>query len=209
MLPDALQIQSVVVRAGKSAALITLHPGDQLSDEKGTELERAEVAEAPRLTSREEADYSFSFSLFLPPDFPVVSTRLIIAQWKQYCPARTCSQDNPVLALRYQSGEFRVTLHAGPKTQTLFSTRDEIRGKWLDFTFLVRFSRRQNGRIRATLGGRSIIDYSGPTAYPEAFGFPAAGRFYFKMGLYRDRAPETMRIYIDEYRKKELPSDSP
>jgi hypothetical protein len=207
-LPGAVEIRSEVVRSGRSAALITLHPGDQLEDEKETILERAELTEARQLTSREDSTYAYSFSLFLPQDFPIVPTRLIIAQWKQYCPSGTCSPDNPVLALRYQAGEFRVTLHRGPKTQTLFRTRDEIRGRWLDFTFLIRFSRRDHGRIKASLNGCQIADYTGPTGYSETYGYPSSGRFYFKMGLYRDRTEETMKIYMDEYRKRELPEDN-
>jgi hypothetical protein len=160
--------------------------------------------EARELTSREDASYAYSFSMFLPRDFPVVPTRLVIAQWKQYCPSGKCTLDNPVVAIRYQSGELRVTLHVGPKTQTLFRTREEIRGRWLDFAFLIRFSRGAEGRVKASLDGRQIVDYSGPTAYPEAFGYPPSGRFFFKMGLYRDRMAEPMTIYIDEYRKKEL-----
>jgi hypothetical protein len=207
-LPGAVEIQSEIVRSGKSAARITLHPGDQLDDEKGTILERAELMEARELVSHENTDYAYSFSMFLPRDFPIVPARLVIAQWKQYCPSGRCDPDNPVLALRYQGGEFRVTLRAGAKTQTLFRTADEIRGQWLDFVFLIRFSREGKGRIRATLNGRQIVDYTGVTAYSEMFGYPPAGRFYFKMGLYRDRTKETMKIYVDEYRKKELPKDN-
>ncbi len=203
-LPGTVTIQSRVVRAGRRAVEITLHPGDQLPDEKGSELERAELMEARPLTSHEGPAYEYSFSLFLPADFPAVPTRLVIAQWKQYCPSGRCSQDNPVVALRYQGGRLRVTLHSGDKARTLFSTRDEIRGRWLDFRFLIRFSRGDQGRIQAWLDGRRIVDYAGATAYSEAFGFPPAGLFFFKMGLYRDRASVPMTIYIDEYRKKEL-----
>jgi hypothetical protein len=189
--------------------MITLHPGDQLEEEKGTILERAELMEARELTSLEDSTYSYSFSMFLPQDFPIVPARLVIAQWKQHCPSGNCSKSNPVLALRYQAGEFRVTLHAGPKTQTLFRTKDEIRGKWLDFTFLIRFSRGEGGRIKASLNGREIADYTGVTAYSSTYGYPPSGRFYFKMGLYRDQTAETMKIYLDEYRKKELRKDYP
>jgi hypothetical protein len=204
-LPGAVEMQAAVVRSGRSAAAITLHPGDQLEDEKGTVLERAELMEARELTSIEDLAYSYSFSMFLPQDFPVVPTRLVIAQWKQYCPSGKCSEESPVLALRYQAGEFRLTLRTGPKTQTLFRTRDEIKGKWLDFSFLIRFSRGMEGRIKASLNDRQIADYTGVTAYSEAFGYPPSGRFYFKMGLYRDQTAETMKIYVDEYKKKELP----
>ena len=206
-LPSALVISSEVVRSGRRAAKITLHQGDQVEDEKGTILERAELMEARELTSLEDSTYSYSFSMFLPQDFPAVPTRLVIAQWKQHCRSGKCIEDSPVLALRYRSGEFRVTLHAGPKTQTLYGTTDEIRGKWLDFTFLIRFSRQRHGRIKAWLNDRQIADYTGVTAYSEAFGYPPPGRFYFKMGFYRDQMAEPMTIYLDEYRKKQLPKN--
>jgi hypothetical protein len=206
-LPGAVSIQSKIVRAGKSAARITLHQGDQVGDEKGTNLEQAELMEARELTSLEDSTFSYSFSMFLPRDFPVVPTGLVIAQWKQYCRSGKCGEDSPVLALRYQSGRFRVTLRAGPKTQALYDTADEIRGKWLDFTFLITFSRQQHGRIRAWLNDREIANHTGVTAYSEASGYPAPGRFYFKMGLYRDRMKEPMTIYVDEYRKNQ-PSKS-
>jgi hypothetical protein len=45
-LPGAVQIQSSVVRAGKSAARITLRSGDQIPQERGSELERAELRES-------------------------------------------------------------------------------------------------------------------------------------------------------------------
>jgi hypothetical protein len=205
ILTRDLEIQSAIVRAGRRAARIALHPGDQLPDEKGTILERAELMEAYDLVSYEDRDYSYSFSILLPRDFPVVPTRLVIAQWKQFCPSGRCRPDNPVLALRYQAGELRLTLRAGPKTQTLFRTKEEIRGRWLDLAFRVRFSRGDEGRIQALLNGRSIADYKGPTAYAETYGYPPRGRFYFKTGLYRDRSDVPMTIYLDEYRKRELP----
>jgi len=108
-LPGAVQIQSSVVRAGKGAARITLRSGDQIPQERGSELERAELQESRRLWSVENSAYVYSFSLFVPQDFPIVSTRLVIAQWKQYCPVDGCTPDNPILAIRYQAGELFIT----------------------------------------------------------------------------------------------------
>jgi hypothetical protein len=45
---------------------------------------------------------------------------------------------------------------------------------------------------------------SGVNAYPASGGYTSDGRFYFKLGLYRDRMPQPMSIYVDEYRKKSL-----
>ncbi len=208
-LPGAVQIQSSVVRAGKRAARITLRSGDQIPREKGSELERAELQESRRLWSVEDSAYVYSFSVSVPQDFPIVSTRLVIAQWKQYCPVDGCTPDNPTLAIRYQAGELFITNQITSENVILYRTRDDIRNRWLDFRFQIRFSRNQSGRIKAWLGDTLIIDYKGVNAYPEAGGYAGRGRFYFKVGLYRDRVSEPMNIYVDEYRKEPLPGGLP
>jgi len=142
--------------------------------------------------------------MFLPADFPIVPTRLVIAQWKQYCPSGDCWDDRPVIAVRYISGVMRITLQTGKEAATLYRTKDEMRNRWLDFKFQVRFSSNPDGRIRAWLDGKPVVDYSGVTAYPENAQSGFTGWFYFKMGLYRDLMAEPMTIYVDEYRKKEL-----
>ena len=82
---------------------------------------------------------------------------------------------------------------------------EEIRNRWLDFKFQVRFSRQSNGEVRAFLNDKEIVNYAGITSYSEHCGFfSKKNRYYFKMGLYRDRMLEPMSIYIDEYRKKEI-----
>jgi hypothetical protein len=49
--------------------------------------------------------YCYSFSLYLPADFPIVPERLVLARWKQLCKRSRCRPQNPVLAVRYQDGE--------------------------------------------------------------------------------------------------------
>jgi len=154
--------------------------------------------------SAEYRDYSYSFSVLLPADFPVVPTRLVIAQWKQNCQSGNCDPDNPVIALRYESGEFRITLQNSPHKITLFSQKENILGRWMDFKFNIRFSRGQDGRIRVWKDDKEIIDYQGVTAYNQKFGYPEPGNFYFKIGLYRDKMVEPMTIYIDGYQKNEI-----
>jgi hypothetical protein len=200
----ALEIQSAHVRSGQKAVKLTLHPGDQIEEEKGTILERAELREPKELMSVEYQDYSYSFSIFLPEDFPIVSTRLVIAQWKQNCTDGNCDPDNPVIALRYESGEFRVTLQTGPQKTVLFSQTEPILNKWLDFRFKIRFSRNPDGQINTWLNNKEIIDFKGVTAYSKTFGYPEPGNFYFKIGLYRDQIAQPMTIYIDDYLKQQL-----
>ena len=86
---------------------------------------------------------------------------------------------------------------------------DDVRNRWLDFHFQIRFSRGQRGRIRAWLGEHQIVDHEGVTAYPESGGYARWDPFYFKVGLYRDRMSEPMTVFVDEYRKEPLPDEPP
>ncbi len=207
----AVSMQSEFVRAGRSAAKIVLHSGDKFEAglNGSRDTERAELLEARRYVSRENATYEYSFSELIPADFPIVPTRLVIAQWKQNCPGDNapCSDFSPAVAVRYVLGVLSVTRQIGRHQQTIFETSEDLRGKWTDYRFQLRFTPHSNGLIRGWLNGRQVIDYTGPTAYPEnaATGYPSPSWFYFKMGLYRDVMQQPMTIYIDEYRKKELP----
>jgi Polysaccharide lyase len=167
----------------------------------------AELRETERLISKEDKTYEFSFSEFIPADFPVVPTRLVIAQWKQDCfAAPPSSDDSPVVAVRYVSGVLRITRQAARHQIALFETSQDLRGKWTDFRFVIRFTPQENGLLQAWVNGNRVVDFHGVTAYPEnaSTGYRSPSVFYFKMGLYRDVMPQPMTIYIDEYRKKQL-----
>jgi hypothetical protein len=206
LLPGALSFQSRYVRSGNKAAMITLHKGDQIEAERGTELERAELKELRKLFTPENESCSYSFSIFLPPDFPIVPTRLVIAQWKQDCKGDNCDPDNPVVTLRYRSGEFYITLQTDRNQSILYSQKEGIIGQWLDFKFNIRFSRKDDGGIKAWLNSNQIIDYKGVTAYSEKYGYLYPGVFYFKTGLYRDQMEQPMTICIDNYMKQHIPA---
>lgn len=207
MVPTAFSVRSEFVRKGNSAARIILKPGDvyEAGVGKGHATERDELRETRRLESTEGKFYQFEFSLFLPENFPIVPTRLVIAQWKQKCNSvPTCSDDSPVLAVRFQSGELFITVTTDDGRKTLFSTREEIRNRWLDFRFRVRFDHNSDGIVDAWLNEKAIISYRGVTCYSSERGYPDKSRFYFKTGLYRDLMTDSMTIYIDEYHKTEI-----
>lgn len=207
--PGAVTMQSNIVRAGHGAAQITLRSRDTFeAGIKGSkDSERDELLEARKLVSKEDINYEYSFSMFIPTNFPIVPTRLVIAQWKQHCQGTNCDDNSPVVALRYVSGQLKLTHQTTAHQATLYRTSEELRGRWLDFKFQLCFSTNVNGRIKAWLDGKQVVDYLGVNAYPEnsTSGYPHPGYFYFKMGLYRDLMPEPMTIYVDEYRKRELP----
>jgi hypothetical protein len=205
--PGAVEIQSAVVRAGRGAAKITVHQGDHyegIGPLQSKENERDELLERRDLVAREGDAFAYAFSIFLPKEFAIVPTRLVLAQWKQYDESESALVDNPIVAVRYAGSELSVTLQTSRHKRALFSTTEEIRGRWLDFVFHTRFTRSSAGLVRAWLNGRRICDFHGVTAYTEQYGYGENGRFYFKMGLYRDRMPEPMTAYFDEYRKRPL-----
>ena len=209
--PGAVEMQTNIVRAGHSAAKITVRSRDKFEAgiNGNKDSERAELLEAKKLVAKENVDYEYSFSEFIPADFPIVTNRLVIAQWKQYCGGdnKPCSDDSPVVAVRFVGGRLYVTRQISRHQEKLFETKDVLRGKWTDFKFQIRFTTGTNGFIKAWMNGKQVADYAGTTAYPEnaTTGYARPSHFYFKMGLYRDLMPEPMTIYIDEYRKRQLP----
>lgn len=206
----AVTMQSEIVRAGHGAAKVVVHSRDKFEAGVNGDAasERAELMETSKLFSKENKTYEYSFSLFIPPDFPIVPTRLVIAQWKQDCSGHApCSDDSPVVAVRYASGSLQITHQIGRHRAALYETGENLRGKWTDFRFQIRFTPNENGLLDAWLNGRPVVDYQGVNAYPEnaTTGYANPSLFYFKMGLYRDVMAEPMTIYIDEYRKTQLP----
>jgi Polysaccharide lyase len=209
----AVTMQSKIVRAGHGAAKVVVHSHDKFEAgiNGNADSERAELLEASKLISKENKTYEYSFSMFIPLDFPIVPTRLVVAQWKQDCDGHApCSNGGPVVAVRYTSGVLQITQQAGPHRTALFQTGDNLRGKWTDFRLQIRFTPHESGLLRAWLNGQPVVDYRGANAYPEsaATGYTNPSVFYFKMGLYRDVMAQPMTIFIDEYRKTELAGGS-
>ncbi len=210
---SAVVMESKVVRAGHQAVAITVAPNDmfEAGQNGSADSERDELMEARTLTALEGKSYEQSFSMFFPMDFPIVPTRLVIAQWKQYCGADDgpCSDDSPVLALRYIGGTLLITQDINKKHLVLYQDNTEFRGHWLDFKVRVRFSPDVTGHVKVWLGDKVLVDHTGVTADAETAetGYASPSRFYFKMGLYRNVMKEPMTIYLDEYRKREIRDD--
>jgi hypothetical protein len=202
----AVVMQSEIVKSGHGAAKITLHQGEkyEAGNDSSLESERAELLEARKLVSKEDKSYGYAFSMFIPNDFPIVPTRLVIAQWKQYCGGGICDDDSPVLALRYTRGILQITIQTGPHRTVMYETTGELRGKWIDFKVDADFSRTTNGFVKVWINGAPVLNYNGKSCYSSERGYPASSYFYFKMGLYRDKMAQPMTIYIDDYSKREL-----
>jgi hypothetical protein len=200
-------MQSAIVHQGHGTIKITLHEGDryEAGNDSSKVSERDELAEARNLVSKEHNSYEYAFSMFIPADFPIVPTRLVIAQWKQKCDNEAiCGDDSPVLALRYVNGVLFITIRTGAHDQTVYRATQDIRNKWTNFRFQTNFSRTDNGFVRAWVNEQQVLDYKGKTCYSSERGYKDISYLYFKMGLYRDKMPEPMTIYIDDYSKKRL-----
>ena len=145
LVPSALEFQNKVVLAGKGALKITVHNFDKKAvHTDGVYTERDELLEAEQFNAQENESYEHSFNMFIPADFPIVPTRLVIAQWKQFCPAENkCSKGHPVLAIRYVDGVLTITQTFGQTKEVLYEQKGEFRNRWLNFRFQVRFSSNQ------------------------------------------------------------------
>ncbi len=204
--PGAVISEESVVRSGRKALAITVHAGDrpEAASESGAATERDELMESWWLFSRAGRTYVYSFSLYLPNDFPQTPERLVIAQWRQLCEGSPCVPDNPILALRYEMGRLQISRNDEHGKTLLYQGDEEVRGKWLDFRFVIKWDGTNKGTIDAMLDGRGIAHYEGPTIYQPGPGHPRHALVYFKTGLYRDALhdpPWTM--FVDEYRKDE------
>ena len=202
--PGAVVSEQSVVRSGRRALAITVHSGDrpEAASEGGAATERDELMEAWWLFSQAGKSYVYSFSLYLPQDFPQTPERLVIAQWRQLCRSSPCVPDNPILALRYEMGRLQVTRNDEHGKTLLYQGDEDVRGKWLDFRFVTRWDRTNQGTVDATLDGRGILHYEGPTVYQPGPGHSSQALIYFKTGLYRDALHEPpWTMYVDEYRK--------
>jgi hypothetical protein len=206
METKSFQIQSAIVRKGKHAAMITLRSGDvsEAATAKSLATERDELNEKESLYAVEGPIYEYKFSMFIPGNFPIVNTRLVIAQWKQVCPGGMCDDDSPVIAIRYVAGKLFITHNTDTGKIILYQLNDEVRNRWMDFRFRIRFSKQDNGELIAFLNDKEIINYKGVLSYSSSRGYNTKNRYYFKMGLYRDVMPEPMTIFIDEYSKREI-----
>ena len=190
---DALTVVRDPTRLDRDVLAITLRSGD-LADSGGT-TERAELSEADDLHLPTGTDVWYSFSLYLPPDFPVVDRRLVLGQWKQGC--GDCTADHsPGIANRYRNGVFSITIQDGDRRVVLFEEKEDIRGRWNHLVYHLKLVPRPDGFLQAWLNGRQVVDYQGPLGYPDDL-----DHVYFKIGLYRDSLSFPMTLLLARFRR--------
>lgn len=193
--------QGEIVRSGAYALRLELHQGDMAgSGSDGEPTERAEIQEADGLWARFGESHEYAFSMYLPADFPIVDTRLVIGQWKQAC--QDCSKDrSPIVAQRFRGGVFFVTIETSGGRKTIYRHHQSILGHWLDLRYRIRYEW-SDGAVTMWLNGDRVAEYRGPLGFPDD-----PPEVYFKFGLYRDRLSHPMTIYFDDYRKDRISRD--
>jgi Polysaccharide lyase len=188
--PGAVVISADSARTGTRSARITVKEGDvEQRGDDGRRVERAELDSGHHPLLGRDVWYGFSF--LLPPGFPIVDNRLVLASWKQ-----SDVEGSPLIGQRFRGGRHSLTIRppgaaGGGKSYPL----PDIRlGRWHDMVYHVRYSAGADGRIEVWMNGARVVSYRGATV-SEA----GADRFYNKVGLYRDRWKEPMTMYVDNY----------
>jgi hypothetical protein len=192
------EIASNPVRRGRHAARFELRAGDDTGDGVRAEVKEMYCAPLGR-------DIWYSFSTFIPSDFPIVDTPAVITQWHaSEDPGEKAAARSPVLAHRYANGDLVIDIRfCSQRTQRandgtrriLFEQKNFSKGAWHDFLYRIRWSYLSDGLVDCWLDGIQIINYKGSIGYNDGKG-P-----YFKFGLYHHGGIKPFVIYHDEYRR--------
>ncbi len=187
----SLEIQSKTVKHGKYSAKFILKKGMMESiGNDGKITERVELKEKDIHHAKLNEIHRYRFSFFIPKDFPILNTRLVIGQWKQI------GKNSPLLAQRFVNGEFYIIVSNSKGKKVIFRLSKEqslqLINKWIDVEYQIRFSK-NSGFVKAKVD-EFKASYSGVLAYPKD-----QNNIYFKFGLYRDQVKEPMTIFFDDY----------
>lgn len=153
------------------------------------QTERAELDSGHHKFVGREIWYGFSF--LIPPDFPIVDDRLVMASWKQ-----SVVEGSPLIGQRYRNGQHSLTSRP---PQALGRGKSYILpritpGTWVDMVYRIRYMTGDDGRIEVWMNGKRVVVYEGPAVSRQG-----ADRLYNKIGLYRDSWKEPMTIFFDNY----------
>jgi|GEM_PF-604941 len=189
--PGAVHVDDNLARSGDACVRITLREGDiaQIGAD-GTHHERAELDSGKhRLIGR---TVRYQYAVRIPQEFPIVPTRLVIAQWKQ-----KRVRGGPLIAVRFRRGIHHLTIRKLGESENArhyFALPPLTPAVWHDMIVTIRYATDATGFIRVMMNGKEAARFDGPTAMPDH-----DPRFYNKFGLYRDRMEQPMTIYYDDY----------
>ena len=188
--PNSYLVQKEIVRSGKYSLKLTLKKGmhEQIGND-GKKTERVELKERRQNFAKIGETHKYSFSFYLPKDFPATNTRLVLGQWKQQ------GKNSPVLSQRLSKGKFQIILSNRFGKEVIFelnkSKSKKLLGRWIDVSYQLTFSKKGKVKFKFAEYQREIrkeLLYLADQPY-----------FYFKFGLYRDQVNEDMTIYFDDF----------
>ncbi len=189
--PDRVKFSRKFARSGSDSVELTVRQGDVAQPgADDTITERTELDSGKYPLCGKEICYGFSF--LIPKDFPIRDVRLVISQIKQ------SDGNGPLVAQRFRDGKHTLVIESHGK-KSRFTLPNIRKGEWHDMIYRVRYSE-ANGVVEVTMDGKRVANYKGP------LGKETPGNlFYHKIGLYRDKIPEPMTIYFDNYRTGQTP----
>lgn len=188
--PGTVVVSEDYARSGRRSARLTVKKGDvERTGDGGQKVERTELDSGHYPFLGRDVWYGFSF--LLPPDFPVIDTRLVLSSVKQ-----SDVEGSPLIGQRFRAGRHTLSIRPpGASGSGQVHRLPELRlGRWLDMVYHVRYAHGDDGRIEVWMDRERVVSYAGPTAARDR-----ADRFYHKVGLYRDRWKEPMTMYVDNY----------
>lgn len=190
-------IEDGVVLEGAQALRVVVQAGDnRLFGSSGQATERSELNERHRHPLGQDVWYSFS--VYVPLDFPIQDTRLVMGQWKQTTIA-LWKKHSPAVAQRFRNGRFQITINNDDGRQYLYEigSADEpaLLGEWTSFVYHIRFDKGGDGRLEVWMNGEQVVDYTGQIGYRDDL-----NTSYFRLGLYRDTMDTPMTVYYDDVR---------
>lgn len=182
---------------GQHSLRVIVQEGDhRLFGKSGQSTERSELNERHR--HKVGQDVWYAFRVYVPEDFPIQDTRLVMGQWKQTA-IFLWKKHSPAVAQRFRNGRFQITINNDAGREYLYEdgTADDpaLVGEWTSFVYHIRFDKGDNGRLEVWMNGEQIIDYSGQIGYKDDL-----NTSYFRLGLYRDTMAEPMTVYYDDVR---------
>lgn len=195
--PGGLKYVPDPTSPGRRVLAITVQPGDCPGvGGHGESTERAELCEVDPVVLPTESEVWYGFSLYLPTTFPVLDHRLVVGQWYQPSPDPALERGrSPLVANRFRAGVFSITRQDGTTRVVCFEEPRDIRGRWIDLVYQIRFTTSPDGLLCAWMNGTPVVAYSGPLAYPDN------DRVYFRLGLYRDHLSVPMTLLARRFRR--------
>lgn len=120
------QFQSEVVRSGKQAIDLWVHP--QCTQQGGLCSERAEIWERPEVLVPYGEPVWYAFSMNMAKPIPNVRHRFVMAQWKRQIDPGADGDYSPLLALRLIEGKLAVTVDTDTGNYEAVGIEERIAG---------------------------------------------------------------------------------